>query len=73
MQRLPRFLLANSTSFKFPNSVPELQTWQKGMLLLLIPAVLIICTVIAREIYFAVNPDRRPRKRKRRPERDGRQ
>jgi hypothetical protein len=62
--------LAKVSDVSFPNSVHDLQTWQKGLLLLLVPGIIAICTIIGREIYFAVHPDKRPRKRRRRPPRE---
>jgi hypothetical protein len=63
----PQKVLANHRSFRFSYAVHDLQTWQKGLLLLLVPGIIAICGIIGREIYFAVHPDKRPRKRRRRP------
>jgi hypothetical protein len=60
-------LLANSSTFSFSYPVPDLELWQKVLLCLLIPTAILICGIIGREIYFAVHPDKRPRKRRRRP------
>lgn len=60
------FAMAKTFSFRFSNAVRDLEVWQKGVLLLLIPGVLLICGIIGREIFFAINPDKRPRKRRRR-------
>jgi hypothetical protein len=63
------FVLAKGDSLRFSRRVHDLQTWQKGLLLLLIPGIIAICSIIGREIYFAVHPDKRPRKRRRRSNR----
>ena len=49
--------------------MPDLETWQKVLLLVVIPIALVIVGIISREIYFAVHPDKRPLKRRRRPDR----
>ena len=60
-------MLASWGIFRFSNAVHDLQTWQKVLLLLLIPGIIAICGVIGREIYYAVHPDKRPKRRKRHP------
>jgi hypothetical protein len=60
-------MLAIPALFRFSYFVHDLQTWQKVVLLLLVPGIIAICGIIGREIYFAVHPDKRPRKRRKRP------
>ena len=55
-------------SFSF--AVRDLEVWQKVLLSVAAVGGLAMCGFIAREFYYAVNPDKRPRKRKRRSQND---
>ncbi|HEX7862005.1 MAG TPA: hypothetical protein VF773_16855 [Verrucomicrobiae bacterium] len=64
------FTLAFPNAFSFSYRVPALkglQPWQIALLIAIAITLLVLCGIIAREMYFAVNPDKRPHKRRRRP------
>ena len=44
----------------------HLEGWHLILLIVLGGAVLTLVAVVGREIYYAANPDKRPRKRKKR-------
>ena len=53
-------------SLRFSYHVRDLGVWQKILLCVAAVGALWMMGLIGREIFFAVNPDKRPRKRKRR-------
>ena len=55
-----------SGGLSFASAVRDLEVWQKILLSVAAVGVLAIVGFILREIFYAVHPDRRPRKRKRR-------
>ncbi|MGZ8899278.1 MAG: hypothetical protein ACXW3Z_04205 [Limisphaerales bacterium] len=60
-------MLAKVYSFSFSHLVLDLQPWQQVALGFTLVVIVAICAIIGREIYYAVHPDKRPRKRRRRP------
>ena len=60
-------MLAKLSQFRFSPPVLDLQPWQQLVLGLLLLVIIAICGIIGREIYYAVHPDKRPHKRRRRP------
>ena len=55
-----------SGGLSFSFAVRDIEVWQKVLLSVAAVGVLAMLGFILREIFYAVHPDRRPRKRKRR-------
>jgi hypothetical protein len=60
----------NVAELSFAYAVRDLAVWQKVIVSILGAGVLGMFGVIGREFYYAINPDRRPRKRKRKSRKD---